>query len=91
MSLTRWFDDYDRPADVAWMGQAACKGVDASLMFPARGESDKEAKALCAGCPVRAQCLGYAMNRNHIVGVWGGTSERERRQIRRGLRRGTAA
>jgi WhiB family redox-sensing transcriptional regulator len=43
-----------------------------------------EAKAVCAACPVRIDCLGYALETGQDAGVWGGTSEKERREIRSG-------
>ncbi len=67
-----------------WRDQAACIDyADQVEFFPARGESTREAKAVCGGCPVRRQCLDYALQWDHLSGVWGGMSERERRQIRR--------
>lgn len=74
-----------RDADRSWMDRAACRGVDPDLFHPDRGANlvMREAKAVCAGCPVRARCLHYALETREIYGVWGGTSERERRRIRR--------
>jgi WhiB family redox-sensing transcriptional regulator len=43
----------------------------------------RDAKALCAVCPVSADCLTYALPEARLMGVWGGTSERERRRIRK--------
>lgn len=62
---------------------AACAGLDPNLMFPERGESTAEAKAVCAGCLVRAECLEFALVEVIKHGLWGGTSERERRRLRR--------
>ncbi len=56
--------------------RAACGRVD---FFPARGESVRDAKAVCAGCPVRSECLDFALRLKVAHGVWGGLSERERR------------
>ena len=67
----------------AWHQHGACRGADPNLFFPARGESVKEAKAVCARCPVRAECLEYALLHRIEHGVWGGASERERRRILR--------
>jgi len=64
-----------------WHRHANCVGVDPDLFFPVRGESTREAKAVCAGCAVRAECLEHAVGEH--FGVWGGTSERERRRIRK--------
>ena len=66
-----------------WMADAACLGIAASLFFPERGESTKQAKAVCAGCEVAGPCLKYALDNRIIFGIWGGCSERERRRIRR--------
>ena len=75
----------------AWHQHGACRGADPNLFFPARGESVKEAKAVCARCPVRAECLEYALTNQEKFGVWGGLSERERRQLRRQRRLKEAA
>lgn len=69
------------PAD--WMEVADCRGLDPELFHPDRGEATGHIKALCAGCPVHAQCLQYAMSHGEKIGIWGGKSERERRVIRR--------
>jgi len=76
-------------ASVAFMAFGACRGSDPDLFFPDRGESLEAAKALCAGCAVRDECLEHALRNGERFGVWGGTSERERRRIRR--QRRTAA
>jgi WhiB family redox-sensing transcriptional regulator len=62
-------------------------GVDPELFFPFPGEREKEAqaKAVCAGCPVRVACLRFAV-REGVEGVWGGTTDVERRGLRRSSR-----
>lgn len=62
--------------------QAACRGMDPDLFFPARGDTQavNEAKATCAGCDVRALCA-EAGHGEHF-GIWGGLSERQRRRKR---------
>ena len=65
-----------------WMRRAACRHVGADqfvLMHPGRTPR----RRLCGDCPVRAECLAYAMAEPDLVGTWGGTSERERRALRR--------
>lgn len=62
---------------------AACRGVDPSVFFPARGESTTQAKAICSTCPVEPECLGEALRDDALSGIWGGTSERARRKLRR--------
>jgi WhiB family redox-sensing transcriptional regulator len=62
-----------------WRHQAACKGMDPALFFPAPGDwhAVKQAKAVCAGCPVSTHCL--AEGRTEHTGVWAGTSATQRR------------
>ena len=67
----------------AWMADANCRGLDPDLFFPERGESTKEAKAVCRRCDVQIECLTYALNNVEKHGTWGGMSERERRAVRR--------
>lgn len=69
--------------DEDWATQGVCVGVAGNLFFPERGESTREAKALCVGCPVRLHCLRAALNNGERFGIWGGLSERERRSVRR--------
>lgn len=66
-----------------WMAEALCAQVDGDLFFPERGGSTREAKQVCGRCPVRAGCLGYALAHDERFGVWGGTSEYQRRRMRR--------
>lgn len=68
---------------LAWQDLANCLGVDPDLFFPERGASTREAKEVCKGCPVREDCLEYALMNGEKFGIWGGLSERERRRIRR--------
>lgn len=74
-------DLFDRPA---WQARAACRGLDTDLFFTDRGESTAAAKAVCAGCNVRSECLAYAQAKAERFGIWGGLSERQRRRIRDG-------
>ncbi len=76
-----------------WRTEALCRGVETELFFPA-GELGEEpvrhaeaAKAVCAQCPVREACLEYALATDQPFGIWGGTTEAERRSIRRRRRR----
>lgn len=65
-----------------WMRKAACAGRDSSLFFPGQGDQTLPAKLVCAECPVKQECLEYAFVTNERHGIWGGTSERERRRLR---------
>jgi len=75
---------------MCWEDRAACRIEDAALFFPPEGERRAEcelreiaAKAICAECPVRRQCLECAISANIRDGLWGGLSEAERRRERR--------
>ncbi len=74
--------------DYEWRGRAACKDSRPGLFFPIGSTGDAlaeidAAKAICRSCPVREECLAFALETNQDSGVWGGTSEDERRQLRR--------
>lgn len=78
--------------DEDWRDQAACRGMDTNLFFPERGHNaTDEVKAACASCPVAQQCLDYAMALGDRFGIWGGTSDKQRRVIRRTDWHGTAS
>ena len=66
-----------------WSERAACLNLDPELWFPERGESNRAAKRVCAACPVRDECLEYALDAREPYGVWGGLSEQERSQLNR--------
>jgi WhiB family redox-sensing transcriptional regulator len=71
-------------ADVqSWQEQALCAETDPEAFFPEKGGSTREAKKICTGCEVRAECLEYALANDERFGIWGGLSERERRRLRR--------
>lgn len=72
-----------------WWRSAACREADPELFFPvsAHGPGAGEiarAKAVCAACLVRRECLQYALATRQLHGVWGGTTEDERRLSVRG-------
>lgn len=66
-----------------WQDDALCAQVGDDFWFPDKGGSTREAKGVCGRCPVRAECLEYALANDERFGVWGGMSERERRRLRR--------
>jgi WhiB family redox-sensing transcriptional regulator len=71
------------------MDRGACQAAEPELFFPvsAAGPAVAQvaaAKAVCRGCPVRAECLDYAIQTAQDHGIWGGMTEEERRQARRG-------
>ena len=67
----------------SWQEQALCAETDPEAFFPEKGGSTREAKKICTGCEVKAQCLEYALSNDERFGIWGGLSERERRRLRR--------
>jgi WhiB family transcriptional regulator, redox-sensing transcriptional regulator len=75
----------DAFAAQSWRGRASCRGEDPSRWFPARGADLSELRTVCHGCPVRAECLAYALGggASSTGGIWAGTSARQRREIRR--------
>jgi WhiB family transcriptional regulator, redox-sensing transcriptional regulator len=76
----------ERLAD--WRSDAACRRTDPDLFFPVGTtgpaiEQIDSAKAVCTDCVVRPECLEFALLTNQDCGVWGGTSEEERRRLRK--------
>jgi WhiB family redox-sensing transcriptional regulator len=76
----------DSSYSVIWQDRANCLGVNPDLFFPERGASSVEAKKVCAECVVRLECLDYALVHGEKFGIWGGTSERQRRRMRRNFK-----
>ncbi len=68
---------------MSWQERALCAQTDPEAFFPEKGGSTREAKRVCTGCEVRAECLEYALDNDERFGIWGGLSERERRKLRR--------
>lgn len=76
---------------LSWQNRGACLNLDVNQFYPERGGSAKKAKMHCNGntdarkgtvrlpCPVREQCLRYALENREAYGIWGGVSERQRR------------
>jgi WhiB family redox-sensing transcriptional regulator len=72
-----------------WRDHAACSGLDPDLFFPvsASGASRTDieaARRICQCCPVMTPCLRWALDLGQVSGIWGGTTEEERRALRRG-------
>lgn len=71
-----------------WRDHAACRYEDPELFFPIGTSGPylmqtEQAKAVCRRCPVMEECLRWALETAECMGVWGGTSEMERRALRR--------
>jgi len=71
-----------------WHEQAACASYPAEMFFPANETpaAAKAAKLICAACPVRDECLSFALETAQSEGVWGGMDAGERRRLRRRTR-----
>lgn len=92
MNLIAELFDHDPDAD--WMNtpNLPCLPPDGSdpqkvqdhadAWFPANSYTSIQARRLCGGCEVRTECLAYALTNNE-TGIWGGTNDDERRQLRR--------
>lgn len=73
----------------SWQAQGLCRAVDSSVFFPPpqfehkpeREAREKRAKAICGECPVRTECLDWALTTREPHGVWGGYAESERKQM----------
>ena len=71
-----------------WRQKASCRAVDPDLFFPIGTtgvalDQIEQAKAVCRSCEAQAPCLEFALSTNQESGVWGGTSEEERRKLRK--------
>jgi WhiB family redox-sensing transcriptional regulator len=71
-----------------WRHRALCRDEDPELFFPIgttgpAAQQVDEAKAVCRRCDVRTECLQWALETGQDAGVWGGTSEEERRALKR--------
>lgn len=60
---------------------AECRKHPEVNFFPERGEDPGPAKHICSQCPVKAECLDHALRFRERMGIWGGTSERQRKDL----------
>lgn len=69
----------------AWRQKAKCRGLDPSLFFPERGDNStlSQAKKICSDCPVKLDCLRYAVENREEFGVWGEMTVKGFRKLRR--------
>jgi len=70
------------PPDL-WQDRAACFGIDPDTFFPISEEEAGPALAFCGVCRIREECLSWALRNGERYGVWGGTTEQQRRRIQR--------
>jgi len=78
-------DDVDEIVWVSepWMAAGACRGLDPAIFFPSDGAGVVCARKICLTCSVIDECLAYALKNRIEHGVWGGSSERERKRLHR--------
>ncbi|HUY87082.1 MAG TPA: WhiB family transcriptional regulator [Acidimicrobiales bacterium] len=76
----------DSASNTSWMSRGSCVDKPPSLFFPSDGVGVEVARKICESCQVREKCLDYALANRIDHGVWGGTSERQRRRILRSRR-----
>ena len=71
-----------------WVADGLCAEVDSELFYPPANAAAHDAKSICARCPVRTECLTYALEAGERWGVWGGMTPTERKRL---MKKGTAA
>ena len=90
-ALVRWLmtPEHAEPPSLAellhrppWMMFGACADQPTDVFFPKRGGDAKPAKTICARCSVQQECLDFALAEPEMHGIYGGTSQKERRRIR---------
>lgn len=67
-----------------WRLRSKCSRLtiaDSDKLFFSKGRTSKKAKEFCKDCPVLSECLALSLTSDNSVGVWAGTSERERRKM----------
>jgi WhiB family transcriptional regulator, redox-sensing transcriptional regulator len=83
-TVWRLFDPMD------WAVEAACNSAPVDWFFPEVGKNSREAKKVCATCPVIEDCLYYALEHSEIWGIWGGMTYKERRSFARTIKEDVA-
>ena len=81
MGLGNHFGVWDVSRGMDWMAEGNCNNHPPAVFFPSDGVGVEVAKKICGTCPVQERCLEYALSQRIDHGVWGGTSERQRRRI----------
>lgn len=79
-------------AERPWTAQAACRNLPKRIFYPSEGRGNNKgtydlARAVCRRCPVRQECLDWALDLPEKFGMWGGLTEQERKNTRRRRRR----
>tara|TARA_Y100000361_G_C11091414_1_gene306636 strand:- start:115 stop:402 length:288 start_codon:yes stop_codon:yes gene_type:complete len=66
-----------------WADQGKCRDLQTDIFFAEGGKQAKLAKVICVACPVREECLDYAIRNFELYGIWGGYTAPERRDLRK--------
>jgi len=83
-----WIRTHDWDTE-SWRSRSACRESDPDVFFPigVTGNAQEQietARRICTACPVATECLEFALATNQEAGIWGGTTEEERRKLRKG-------
>ena len=70
--------------DDEWVRAAVCSQTDPESFYPEQGNTARDARRTCGRCPVRGECLSYAMDNEPRWGIFGGFNALERELLRRG-------
>ena len=70
-----------------WAADALCADEDPEIFFPPNDDPAVQARRICGQCPVRDECLAYALEAREEFGIWGGLDPNERRNLKRRLQR----
>lgn len=81
MDVIVTYIDTPEQARHAWVSKASCRSTDPEELFVTGAAQRKAAAAICRHCPVVAECLAEALDNKMEFGVWGGTTERQRRAL----------
>lgn len=65
-----------------WLKKALCAEIDPELFFPEVGGNSRNARRMCSRCEVKTECLNEALKDSTLMGIWGGTNQKERKLIR---------
>ncbi|WP_304440510.1 MULTISPECIES: WhiB family transcriptional regulator [unclassified Mycobacterium] len=68
----------------SWVDDAICAQIDPEVFFPETGQhtTHRAAKRICRGCPVKQDCLDWALTNGELYGIWGGHSQDERKRLK---------
>ena len=64
----------DLPAFHTWMTDAACTEYDPEFWWPGNGGDNRRVFEICDACPVKKQCLQFAIDNDEREGIWGGVA-----------------